>query len=100
MVKLQIKTQDNEIQWTDYFDSLEKAEQWIAEEQTRKYWEPTWTFEIIDITPAPIEPIYAEKRIAEYPTPHEFMDAWFDGGEEKLAELQTLRLSIKAKYPK
>lgn len=41
-----------------------------------------------------------EHRVAEYPTPLEFMNAFFDGNEEAIKELQEKRLAIKAKYPK
>ena len=40
------------------------------------------------------------KRIAEYPKPEDFMNAYFDGGEDALTELHDLRLAIKQKYPK
>ncbi len=40
------------------------------------------------------------KRKAEYPSAEEFMNAFFDGGDEALAALQAKRLEIKAKYPK
>jgi len=40
------------------------------------------------------------KRKAEYPSAEEFMNAFFDGGEDAIAALQEKRLQIKAKYPK
>jgi len=40
------------------------------------------------------------KRKAEYPSAEEFMNAFFDGGDEAIAALQAKRLEIKAKYPK
>lgn len=40
------------------------------------------------------------KRIAEYPTPSDFLNAYFDGKEEALHDLELKRLAIKAKYPK
>jgi hypothetical protein len=40
------------------------------------------------------------KRKSEYPTMEEFMNAYFDGGEIAVQELQNKRLRIKAKYPK
>lgn len=40
------------------------------------------------------------KRIAEYPTAEEFLNAFFDGGDEALEQLKQKRLAIKAKYPK
>ena len=38
-----------------------------------------------------------KKRIAEYPTPEEFLNKFFDGG---LEELREKRLLVKEKYPK
>jgi hypothetical protein len=40
------------------------------------------------------------KRKAEYPSPEEFMNAWFDGKIEALNDMELKRLAIKAKYPK
>jgi len=41
-----------------------------------------------------------KNRKAEYPTMEDFMNAYFDGGEIAVQELQNKRLAIKAKYPK
>ena len=40
-----------------------------------------------------------EQRKAEYPTSEDFLNAYFDD-QSKLADLQSKRLEIKAKYPK
>ena len=40
------------------------------------------------------------KRKSEYPTMEEFLNAYFDGGEAAILELQQKRLEVKAKYPK
>ena len=40
------------------------------------------------------------KRKAEYPSPEDLMDAFFDGGEEALEELRQQRLAVKAAHPK
>lgn len=39
-------------------------------------------------------------RRREYPTPEEFMNAFFDGGQTALDALQAKRLEVKQKYPK
>jgi len=39
-------------------------------------------------------------RKAEYPTIEDFLNAYFDGGEVAVQELQTRRLAVKSKYPK
>lgn len=41
-----------------------------------------------------------KKRKEEYPSPFDFMNAFFDGNEESIKQLQEKRLAIKAKYPK
>lgn len=59
-----------------------------------------YTVEIEDISAEVALKKCIESRIAEYPTPAEFMNAYFDGGEQALADLQAKRLAIKQKYPK
>jgi hypothetical protein len=39
-------------------------------------------------------------RKSEYPSAEEFLNAFFDGGDEALEELRQRRLAIKVKYPK
>ena len=59
-----------------------------------------YTIEIEDITAQyELEQVIASRK-AEYPSPEEFMNAYFDGSDEALAALQAKRLQIKAKYPK
>lgn len=41
-----------------------------------------------------------QKRRLEYPSAEEFLNAFFDGGDEALEALKNKRLEIKAKYPK
>ncbi|NDD53344.1 hypothetical protein EBZ39_05640 [bacterium] len=41
-----------------------------------------------------------KNRRAEYPSPEDFMNAFFDGGSDDLEKLQALRLEIKQRYPK
>jgi len=59
-----------------------------------------YTIEIVDITAEHALAQCIASRKAEYPSPEEFMNAFFDGGEEALAALQAKRLQVKAKYPK
>ena len=40
------------------------------------------------------------KRKAEYPSPEDFLNAYFDGGMPGLDVLREQRLVVKAKYPK
>lgn len=59
-----------------------------------------YTIEMEDITEEHNLQQVIEKRKAEYPSAEEFMNAFFDGGDEAIAALQAKRLEIKAKYPK
>jgi len=59
-----------------------------------------YTIEITDISAEYALAEVIKNRVSEYPTPADFMNAYFDGGQAALAELQTKRLAVKAKYPK
>lgn len=59
-----------------------------------------YTISIEDITEQHNLQQVIAKRKAEYPSAEEFMNAFFDGGDEAIAALQAKRLEIKAKYPK
>jgi hypothetical protein len=59
-----------------------------------------YTVEITDITSEYALAEVIKNRVSEYPTPADFMNAYFDGGETALAALQVQRLAVKAKYPK
>jgi hypothetical protein len=59
-----------------------------------------YTVEITDISAEHALEECIFKRKSEYPSAEEFLNAFFDGGEVALAELQAKRLLVKAKYPK
>jgi hypothetical protein len=59
-----------------------------------------YTVEITDISTEHALAECISKRKSEYPSAEEFLNAFFDGGEVALAELQAKRLLVKAKYPK
>lgn len=59
-----------------------------------------YTIEIEDITAQHALAECISKRVAEYPTAADFLNAFFDGGQAALDALQAKRLAIKAKYPK
>jgi hypothetical protein len=78
---------------------MEDPTQWIADCVAGKLWgeEGTYSVEIEDISQEHTIKEVIAKRIAEYPTPAEFLNAFFDGG---LEELREKRLLVKEKYPK
>lgn len=43
---LKIVRQDSSIYWIAYFNSLDLLNHWLTEEQTRPYWDNTWTTHI------------------------------------------------------
>ena len=59
-----------------------------------------YTVEITDITAEHELKECIQKRKAEYPSPEEFMNAYFDGGEAALQAMGASRLAVKQKYPK
>lgn len=59
-----------------------------------------YVVEIIDITAEHALKYCIQNRKMEYPSPEEFMNAFFDGGQAALDALQAKRLEVKAKYPK
>lgn len=59
-----------------------------------------YTVEIEDITAQHALAEVIAKRVAEYPSAEEFLNAYFDGGQAALDALQATRLAVKAKYPK
>lgn len=59
-----------------------------------------YTIEILDVTFDHALQECLNKRRAQYPTPEEFLNAYFDGGEIALDILKQKRFEVKAKYPK
>lgn len=58
------------------------------------------TFEVFDISyDYALNECY-QKRLAEYPTIQEFLDAYLDGNKSDMDALRAKRLEIKVKYPK
>lgn len=51
MFELVIFNPDGTRYWTAYFNTRADAEKWLAEEQTRLYWNPDYTSVITDKTP-------------------------------------------------
>lgn len=48
MIKLEIRNQDGSVYWTEPFNDQDACDQWLKEEQTRPYWKPTFTTNIIN----------------------------------------------------
>jgi hypothetical protein len=81
---------------------MEDPTAWIEQCVASNAWgQPEeYTVEIVDITVEHALAECIESRKSEYPTPEEFMNAFFDGGDSAVEALKAKRLAIKAKYPK
>jgi len=81
---------------------MEDPAAWIAECEAQGVWGAAgeYTVEIIDISAEHALQQTLAARKAEYPSAEEFLNAFFDGGDEALEALRQRRLAIKAKYPK
>ena len=71
---------------------------WLEEEKNKypigaivEIWDYSYEFELAECI---------SKRVSEYPTPSDFLNAFFDGKDEALHDLELKRLAVKAKYPK
>lgn len=59
-----------------------------------------YTVEIVDVSAEYALAEVIAKRKAEYPSPEEFLNAYFDGGDAAVQLLNAKRQAVKAKYPK
>lgn len=50
MITLTILNPDNTVYWTECFNTREENDRWLAEEQTRPYWNPDFIVQITDNT--------------------------------------------------
>lgn len=48
MSTLTIFRADGSVYWTEYFNDRASAQAWLAEEQTRPYWDPGFTYTITE----------------------------------------------------
>lgn len=86
---------------SEAYDEADVLEEKIEEHDARSVkmvrLKAEYTIEIEDISKEYALKEVIAKRIAEYPSAAEFLNAFFDGG---LEELREKRLAVKAKYPK
>lgn len=98
MIKIIVKSNNLIIDQSHYVESKEKLAWWLdgnkpnyPQDAIVEYHEMSYEDELKEC-------FY--KRKNEYPSPEEFMNAWFDGKIEALNDLELRRLAVKAKYPK
>lgn len=86
---------------SESYDEADVLEEKIEEHDARSVkmvkLKAEYTIEIEDISKEHELREVIQKRIAEYPSAADFLNAFFDGG---LEELREKRLAVKAKYPK
>ncbi len=107
MFELTIKKADGSIYWQQLFDSRSHAESWLVEEQTRRYWVGTYSYEIVDKTPNPQIPSAIEvchkNRAAAYPPIGDQLDAAFkarQGDASQQSAIDAAIAAVKAQFPK
>ncbi len=98
---------------------MEDPSAWIADCVANNYWglperpelneegAPTgvmlpaeYTVEVVDISHEHALEQCIAARKAAYPSAEDFLNAYFDGGEQALEALRQLRLQVKAAHPK
>lgn len=86
---------------SESYDEADVLEEKIEEHDARSVkmvkLRAEYTIEIEDISKEYALKEVIAKRVAEYPSAAEFLNAYFDGGLDLLREK---RLAVKAKYPK
>lgn len=98
MIKIIIKSNDLIIDQSHYAESKEKLAWWLDGNKSSYPQDAIAEYHEISYKDELEECFY--KRKNEYPSPEEFMNAWFDGGTQAIHDLELKRLSVKAKYPK
>ena len=98
MIKIIVKSNDFTIDQSHYAESKEQLAWWLEgnkssypQDAIAEYHEMSYEDELQECF---------TKRKSWYPSPEDFMDAWFDGKIEALNDMELKRLAIKAKYPK
>ena len=81
---------------------MEDPSAWIAECEEHQFWGTpgSYSVEVLDISHEHAMDECIAARKAAYPSPEEFMNAYFDGGEQAVEVLRQIRLTIKAAHPK
>lgn len=98
MIKIIVKSSDLIIDQSHYEESKEQLSWWLDGNKSSYPQDAIVEYHAISYEDELKECF--DKRKNEYPSPEEFMNAWFDGGTQSIHDLELKRLSVKAKYPK
>ena len=98
MIKIIVKSNNLIIDQSHYEESKEKLAWWLDGNKSSYPQDAIAEYHSISYEDELKECF--DKRKSEYPSPEEFMNAWFDGGTQSIHDLELKRLSVKAKYPK
>ena len=63
MIVLTILNADGNVMWVQHFNDMESCDKWIAEEQTRSYWNPSNTYTVQDNRPTPEQLAQLEQQM-------------------------------------
>lgn len=56
MTTINIMRNDGTLYWTESFNDLPSAQEWVTEEMTRPYWDPTYVVNYVTVDPPAIVP--------------------------------------------
>lgn len=97
MIKLIIKSNDQIIDQTQSASESD-LELWLSgnlhkypEDAIAEYWDHSYEYDL---------QVCLNNRKSKYPSAEEFLNAYFDGGQEELNNLELKRLAVKAEFPK
>lgn len=82
MITLKIFNPDQTPYWTCYFNTIEEKDAWLAEEETRPYWNPEFTLQVLDNTAQEQAQIEADRAAAAQAE---------EAQQARIAQLNTLK---------
>ena len=75
MIRLDIKNEDGSNYWSETFISQQGADNWLAEEKSRPYWDNSRTHSFTELVEIDYSNNYEFKRSREYPSIGDQLDA-------------------------
>jgi hypothetical protein len=97
--KLTIKNPDNSVYWVEHFKTEAEKNKWLAEEQTRPYWNPSFTTEVEVLTnPTPTQQEIDQQEALKYLASTDwYIIREMDSGVPCPAEIKQLRQAARLK---
>lgn len=91
--RLEIKRTDATIYWVEHFKTKEDGDRWLAEEQTRPYWDKSFIPTFIELADPPPNPVDQTKLAAQLAAAVRLRAANVDGAAT-LADLRAILRDI------